>query len=1211
MDFRRASLHSSSLQEVSNALLLCMATCLLFACSSGGGGASASAGPPASPTGLSATAGDSAVEHTWDSNTEPDLAGYRVYRSTTSGVDYAEISSGLITGASYNDVGLTNGVTYFYVVCAEDTDGGLSDYSNEVEATPSGGGGDLTPPGAPTDLHASPGDSMVFLAWDANTEPDLAGYRVYRSLTSGVGHVEVSSGLLAVPFHTDRGLANGTTYYYVVRAEDSSGNLSGDSNEAVAAPAGGGSGSLAGKGGILRMPGDQGASWSYAVVHEESGAMYLSWSNGGSSAGGWGLVGLTEDLSVAWIQAFINSGIIGSPWLFMSNSGEMELLGMDTTVYGAGGVDKLLAKVNAAGQFVPGSQIAFGSEVDDSDMYIAPVWGYTTQPPGQESVFLLGGYRPTSNSPGAPNQGIVGELNSSTGAGWIRAFSLENSYLVPRQSQDGGCWVSQPYDDGTGQEIYLAGFSSNGDVLYQQSSSNDLNNAYLSFDTPIGNGRQLLGGRLWYSGIVDRGWICVLDESTGVAWNTQLSGHGDVSISGATLLPDGDVFLHGEITSGGMEHVLALRISSAGVIQWAKKIGGDRDYGLRQVLLLPDGTLSLLGWTGDLSWMWIARLTEDGQILWQRELRQSSSTYTYPIMHGSSGSRVLVMGKGLGSGTFGAEQVITGEAEWVEDAIAADLDGDGDQDVLSASRADDMVAWYENTDGQGTFGPQQVITITADAAKSICTADIDGDGDQDVLSSSVSDDKVAWYENTDGMGTFGAEQVITTDANGGGSVIVADLDGDGDQDLICSAFQGFGSSNNHADIVWFENLGNISGFFLGFGPLQTITSDLGLTYSIHTADLDRDGDPDLLSGSASDSMVAWFENQGGGTFGPKQVISTAVDWVQCVYAKDLDGDGDLDVLSASQLDDKIAWYENLDSRGTFGDQQVVTLEANLAKAVVAADIDGDGDEDILSAAGYGDKVSWYENTDGLGTFGPELVIRANAIGALSVCTADFDGDGDLDVLSASFYDDTVAWNRNEGIPLEPDAELDIWAIVFEPGGSIASQLQWSNTEGLTYLQGWRTDEEDPFILTMPVRSPSGNGGLDCLVAKWDKEFSFEWSRLFGGSEDEFWVSHQWLDSEEILLSGSTRSFDAIGTDAFILGLDKDGHTSQSCWERDVVPDTSLPIIAGSAVVSPVTLISSSLTFVPVDLLVPADNEVNSASHTLTPLPGEIMPTCPE
>jgi hypothetical protein len=125
------------------------------------------------------------------------------------------------------------------------------------------------------------------------------------------------------------------------------------------------------------------------------------------------------------------------------------------------------------------------------------------------------------------------------------------------------------------------------------------------------------------------------------------------------------------------------------------------------------------------------------------------------------------------------------------------------------------------------------------------------------------------------------------------------------------------------------------------------------------------------------------------------------DGAKSVFAADLDGDGDLDVLSASYRDDKIAWYENTDGLGTFGVQNVITSDADGASSIFAADMDGDGDTDVLSASWYDGKIAWYENTDGLGTFGQQNVITTNATVAEWVIAADIDGDGDTDVLSAS------------------------------------------------------------------------------------------------------------------------------------------------------------------------------------------------------------------
>ena len=101
---------------------------------------------------------------------------------------------------------------------------------------------------------------------------------------------------------------------------------------------------------------------------------------------------------------------------------------------------------------------------------------------------------------------------------------------------------------------------------------------------------------------------------------------------------------------------------------------------------------------------------------------------------------------------FTGPQLISTSADVARSVFAADLDGDGDVDVLSASWNDDKIAWYENTDGLGDFGPERIISTSADGAYSVFAADLDGDGDVDVLSASLFDDKIAWYENIDGLG---------------------------------------------------------------------------------------------------------------------------------------------------------------------------------------------------------------------------------------------------------------------------------------------------------------------------------------------------------------------------------------------------------------------------------------------------------------------------
>jgi len=80
---------------------------------------------------------------------------------------------------------------------------------------------------------------------------------------------------------------------------------------------------------------------------------------------------------------------------------------------------------------------------------------------------------------------------------------------------------------------------------------------------------------------------------------------------------------------------------------------------------------------------------------------------------------------------------------------------------------DNKIAWYEN-DGSESF-TEHAISTSADYAYSVYAADVDGDGDMDVLSASYNDDKIAWYEN-DGSESF-TEHTVTTSANGAHSVL--------------------------------------------------------------------------------------------------------------------------------------------------------------------------------------------------------------------------------------------------------------------------------------------------------------------------------------------------------------------------------------------------------------------------------------------------------
>ncbi len=136
-----------------------------------------------------------------------------------------------------------------------------------------GGGGDVTPPAAPTGLIATGGTNQVDLTWNANAESDLAGYHVYRATSSGGSYARLTGSLTTNVFYTDTTATGGTTYFYVARAVDTSNNESGNSNQVSATPSGGGGGGQVLLSEVL-----------YDVAGGDSGYEWVELYNAGSAA---------------------------------------------------------------------------------------------------------------------------------------------------------------------------------------------------------------------------------------------------------------------------------------------------------------------------------------------------------------------------------------------------------------------------------------------------------------------------------------------------------------------------------------------------------------------------------------------------------------------------------------------------------------------------------------------------------------------------------------------------------------------------------------------------------------------------------------------------------------------------------------------------------------------------------------------------------------
>ena len=368
------------------------------------------------------------------------------------------------------------------------------------------------------------------------------------------------------------------------------------------------------------------------------------------------------------------------------------------------------------------------------------------------------------------------------------------------------------------------------------------------------------------------------------------------------------------------------------------------------------------------------------------------------------------------------EHVITTNV-YISTVYAADVDNDGDTDVLSSSKYDEKIMWYENNmdadvdaNAAGAFTERTIAQSTG--AESVSCADFDGDGDMDVVAADDFGDRIVWYENTGtelGADTADAftEHDVTTDIRSPDTVFAIDMDIDGDMDVLAiSAIEN--------KIAWYENGGTELGENMADVFTEHVISTEADFSALYPADVDGDGDLDVLSVSSDD--IVWYENTGtevgentAGEF-TKRVISSEHPNATAVYGADIDGDGDLDVLAAASWmpwSDKVAWYENTGTDAGEGSadaftQHVITTNSSSAHSVYAADVDSDGDMDVLSA-GFrlflGDRVTWYENTgtnDSGNNAGEFTQHDINTVreSPYAIYPSDVDGDGNMDILAS-------------------------------------------------------------------------------------------------------------------------------------------------------------------------------------------------------------------
>ena len=397
------------------------------------------------------------------------------------------------------------------------------------------------------------------------------------------------------------------------------------------------------------------------------------------------------------------------------------------------------------------------------------------------------------------------------------------------------------------------------------------------------------------------------------------------------------------------------------------------------------------------------------------------------------------------------EQLIWGGFRYNWGVQAVDLDGDGFVDLTASDALGGRMKpepfagekpavpaeitgirsnlyWFKN-DGKGGFERRFIARdVPHGRLERHVIADVNRDGRPDVVSLDNFYGDLMWFENpgpaATGRGDLWMKHFITKGGMlGAEDLTVADFDGDGHIDV---ASAGWRLGNRY---MWFRNPG-----LSGAGADWTgsyIDGGFPVARSIFAGDINADGRSDLLATSDAASIVLWYENVAapkGQVEWRRNVIDLpgAPPAGQPVFGKlvDLNRDGRLDILMAfggwgTSKEGGVAWYENsgVEDGRVQWKKHLITDALPGGFEAVAADLDGDGDLDVVATGETPGQIAWFENPGHPAGLWVKHTLRAEWIHANQVIVADLNHDGRPDIVAVADYGSLeLRWWRNDGKP---------------------------------------------------------------------------------------------------------------------------------------------------------------------------------------------------
>lgn len=349
-----------------------------------------------------------------------------------------------------------------------------------------------------------------------------------------------------------------------------------------------------------------------------------------------------------------------------------------------------------------------------------------------------------------------------------------------------------------------------------------------------------------------------------------------------------------------------------------------------------------------------------------------------------------------------------------------DLDQDGDIDVVVSDVQNSRILWLENPNS--TTGEWTAHTVYSGSDVQNCysvdVGDIDGDGDPDIAATSYSRRYVMWFRNNNDASSFTKFRFYSSFTYAG-RVRIADMDQDGNMDIVVSTWYYYHWSSYGDFIYWFEapddpaiNSSTSSGGSSSYWRYHSVGSYLTYYYYCYNAmdvgDLNDDGYPDIVL--ATYPRYSWYNvNRLYRYLNPKtrtgswsrQLIDSSAQQIYSLEVVDMDDDGDDDIMTATYGANTIKYYENTNGAGSSWSENTIA-SFTRGQYILAEDLDDDGDMDFMIGGGSGvyEFAVYYQGSNDK-TYTKHLVTNG-VIDPQAFAYFDKEKDGDLDFMISGY-----------------------------------------------------------------------------------------------------------------------------------------------------------------------------------------------------------------